>query len=87
MTLKNCGGERDGEALIEGVRAGMRNVNIDYVALVDAETMQPVREPIRPVVLAVAALLPTARLIDNIKFDPNAAVENGDTSLENEPEQ
>ncbi len=81
------GGERDGEALIEGVRAGMRNVNIDYVALVDAETMQPVREPIRPVVLAVAALLPTARLIDNIKFDPNAAVENGDTSLENEPEQ
>lgn len=64
-------GERDGDALVQGVRDAMRNVEIDYVALVDAETMQPVREPIRPVVLAVAAFLPTARLIDNIKFDPN----------------
>lgn len=64
-------GERDGEALVQGVRDAMRNVEIDYVALVDAETMQPIREPIRPVVLAVAAFLPTARLIDNIKFDPN----------------
>jgi len=65
------GGERDGDVLVQGVRDAMRNVEIDYVALVDAETMQPIREPIRPVVLAVAAFLPTARLIDNIKFDPN----------------
>jgi len=64
-------GERDGGVLVQGVRDAMRNVEIDYVALVDAETMQPIREPIRPVVLAVAAFLPTARLIDNIKFDPN----------------
>ncbi|OQB42311.1 MAG: Pantothenate synthetase [Candidatus Hydrogenedentes bacterium ADurb.Bin179] len=64
-------GERDGEVLMRGIRDTMRDVEIDYVALVDAETMQPVRETIRPVVLAVAAFLPTARLIDNIKFDPN----------------
>lgn len=65
-------GEREASVLIEQVRAHMAEVEIDYVALVDAFTMQPVERVERPVVLAVAAYLPTARLIDNIKFDPNA---------------
>lgn len=63
-------GERDAEALLRGVRDTMHDVDIDYVSLVDAETMRPVPEVTGPVLLAVAAQLPTARLIDNIKFDP-----------------
>ncbi len=79
-------GERDGEALIHAVRDNMRDVEIDYVALVDAETMEPVREVIRPVLLAVAVLLPTARLIDNIKFDPAECRECKTPRQENIPQ-
>ena len=64
-------GERDAGRIVGGVRKRMGGVEIDYVALVDAETMEPVTTITRPVILAVAALLPTARLIDNIKFDPD----------------
>jgi len=63
-------GERNGAVLLKRVREGMAEVEIDYVELVDADTMQPVTCVEQPVVLAVAAQLPTARLIDNIKFDP-----------------
>lgn len=63
-------GERDVDSIVRGVRDGMAGVEIDYVALVDAETMRPVREITGPILLAVAAQLSTARLIDNIKFDP-----------------
>jgi pantoate--beta-alanine ligase len=48
----------------------MRDVKIDYVELVDAETMRPVERVEGPVLLAVAAVLENARLIDNVKFDP-----------------
>ncbi|HDP35630.1 MAG TPA: pantoate--beta-alanine ligase [Candidatus Hydrogenedentes bacterium] len=68
--LKN--GERNAQVIISAVRNAMRDVTIDYVALVDAETMAPLETVTRPATLAVAALLPTARLIDNIKFDPGA---------------
>lgn len=68
--LKN--GERNAEKIVAMVRSAMSEVTIDYVALVDAETMRPVDTVDRAVTLAVAALLPTARLIDNIKFDPGA---------------
>ncbi len=64
------GGECDAEAVKAAVRAGMRDVKVDYVELVDAETMRPVDRVEGPVVLAVAALLESARLIDNVKFDP-----------------
>lgn len=67
-------GERDVDSIVRGVRDGMEGVEIDYVALVDAETMRPVREITRPILLAVAAQLPTARLIDNIKFDPKGTM-------------
>ncbi len=63
-------GERDAETVKSAVREGMREVKIDYVELVDAETMRPVERVERPVLLAVAALLESARLIDNIKFNP-----------------
>jgi pantoate--beta-alanine ligase len=65
-----CAGERNAQAIKDAVCNTMSDVIIDYVALVDAETMAPVDVIERPVTLAVAALLSTARLIDNIKFDP-----------------
>ena len=63
-------GEREAAVMLESVREAMREVEIDYVVLADADTMQPVIRVEGRVVLAVAALLPTARLIDNIIYDP-----------------
>ena len=64
-------GERDAATIIAAVRKGMRGVDIDYVELVDAASMQPVERVQAPVLLAVAAQVGAARLIDNIKFEPN----------------
>ena len=63
-------GERCAESIKAAVREGMRGVKIDYVELVDAETMRPVERVEGPVLLAVAAFLESARLIDNVRFDP-----------------
>lgn len=63
-------GERSVKKIVQMVRNGMKDVDIDYVELVDAETMQPVNEIHRPILLAVAAQVGPARLIDNIKFAP-----------------
>lgn len=62
-------GERDAAYIVEIVRKGMADVQIDYVELVDAETIQPVARVEKPVLLAVAAFVGQARLIDNIKFE------------------
>lgn len=63
-------GERSAAAIIAAVREGMKTVEIDYVEVVDAGTMQPVERVEGPIVLAVAAQVGPARLIDNIKFKP-----------------
>lgn len=62
-------GERNAAHIVEAVRKGMADVQIDYVELVDAETMQPVERIEKPIVLAVAAFVGQARLIDNITFE------------------
>lgn len=64
-------GERNAATLIELVRQEMSEVDIDYVSLVDADTMESVENIDRRVLLAVAANLPSARLIDNVIFDPD----------------
>ncbi len=64
-------GERDAKRLVEAVGQGMAEVDIDYVELVDAATMAPVTRVDGPVVLAVAANVGQARLIDNIKYVPS----------------
>lgn len=61
-------GERDGAKLVAVVREAMAGVNIDYVELVDADEMTPVEHVQGTVLLAVAAWVGKARLIDNIKF-------------------
>jgi pantoate--beta-alanine ligase len=43
---------------------------IDYLALVDAESLQPIDTLERPAVLAAAVFFGEVRLIDNIQIDP-----------------
>lgn len=62
-------GERDAARIVDAVREGMANVKIDYVELVDAETMQALERLDRRAVLAVAAFVGPARLIDNVVLD------------------
>ena len=62
-------GERNAAHIVDAVRKGMADVQIDYVELVDAATIQPVEYVERTVLLAVAAFVGQARLIDNIKFE------------------
>ena len=44
---------------------------IDYVSVVDANTMQPVHEITSPVLVAMAVYIGSTRLIDNFYFDAN----------------
>jgi len=67
-------GERDAQKVTAAVREGMADVDaIDYIALVDPEEITPLEAIAGPLLLAVAARVGTTRLIDNIKFRPNAS--------------
>ena len=44
---------------------------IDYVSVVDANTMQPVHKITSPVLVAMAVYIGSTRLIDNFSFDAN----------------
>ena len=44
---------------------------LDYVSVVDANTMQPVHEITSPVLVAMAVYIGSTRLIDNFSFDAN----------------
>ena len=44
---------------------------IDYISVVDANTMQPVHEITSPVFVAMAVYIGSTRLIDNFSFDTN----------------
>ena len=65
-------GERSSIRVCDRVRTEMQVVEIDYVELVDAESLAPVNQIAAPVLLAVAAHVGKTRLIDNLKFDPSA---------------
>ena len=62
--------------LVRLVRSRLEQISggqIDYLELVDGETLQSVQGEIeRPVVLATAVFFSKARLIDNIEFGPKA---------------
>ena len=61
-------GERNATRLREGVYQQIAHeplARIDYVEVVDAETLQPVERIERPTLIAVAAYFGKARLIDN----------------------
>ena len=61
-------GERDAKVIIEAVRSEVMGVDrIDYIEMVDANEMTPLPEAAGEVMLAVAAWVGEARLIDNIR--------------------
>jgi len=62
------GGARDGGALVAGARAALDVDRVDYVELVDAESLRPTTDLARPTVLAVAAFIGRTRLIDNVRI-------------------
>jgi pantoate--beta-alanine ligase len=61
-------GARRPDALVEQARASLDADRVDYVELVDADTLQPVPDLARPAVLAVAAFIGRTRLIDNVRI-------------------
>lgn len=66
-------GERSAAKLVAAIRrewAGYPLVREDYVAVVDATTLEPVRTVRRRVLVAVAARVGPARLIDNFEWSP-----------------
>jgi len=63
-----AGGARDGARLVAQARAALHVDRLDYVELVDTETLQPVARLERPAVLAVAAYVGRTRLIDNVRI-------------------
>jgi pantoate--beta-alanine ligase len=70
-------GERSAEALLARGRAAMAELGaeggrVEYFALVDPATLEPVERLRRPALLAVAARIGKTRLIDNFVLDPAA---------------
>jgi pantoate--beta-alanine ligase len=53
-----------------GGELGRVPVSIDYLAAVDAQTLQPIERVDRPTLLAIAARVGTTRLIDNTVIKP-----------------
>jgi pantoate--beta-alanine ligase len=63
------GGERNGERLAAHVRQRLRaaeGVTLEYVAVVDPDTLDDLREVQNQALVAVAARVGTTRLIDNV---------------------
>jgi pantoate--beta-alanine ligase len=66
-------GERSASRLAATVRSawrGLPGVREEYVAVVDADSLQPVRTVKGRVMIAVAARVGAARLIDNLEWEP-----------------
>ncbi len=72
-----AGGEHTAEALLGAAEQelAVEGLELDYVALVDPETFEPVQQLQRPALLALAARVGGVRLIDNAAIEP-AAVRN-----------
>jgi pantoate--beta-alanine ligase len=65
--------EQNVGALESGLRSELEAIpgtRVDYARIVDAETLQPIARVERPAVAAVAVILGTTRLIDNVVIDP-----------------
>jgi pantoate--beta-alanine ligase len=68
-------GERDAESLLARARGAMARIGVEgegveYLALVDPDTLEPVPSLDRPALLAVAARIGQTRLIDNLLLVP-----------------
>ena len=66
-------GERGAAALAEVVEATIAeaaNARIDYIQVVDAETLEPIKKVKRRALVAIAVFIGGTRLIDNIILEP-----------------
>jgi pantoate--beta-alanine ligase len=69
-----AGGERDAATIAEKMRAVIltaEDARIDYVALVDPDTLEPVARIDGPAMALLAVHVETTRLIDNRLLDPS----------------
>ncbi len=69
------GGEHESSRIIEAMRAmiaEVASVQIDYIAIVDADTLQDLSRVVGHVLIALAARVGKARLIDNIMLEVHA---------------
>jgi len=69
------GGERQAVKLVEAIHQVLAEAQIrriDYVAVVDPETLEPVAELTRPAVVLVAVRVGSTRLIDNWRIEGTA---------------
>jgi pantoate--beta-alanine ligase len=82
-----AGGERASSALLDAARTAMRpfDVEPDYLALVDPDTLEPIERLEGEALLAVAARVGKVRLIDNTTLSPATA--DKDASAGNAPSQ
>jgi pantoate--beta-alanine ligase len=62
-------GDRDPQRVLAAARQQLNDVEIDYLELVDAEEIMPLKRIEGNVLLAVAAKVGETRLIDNMKFE------------------
>jgi len=70
------GGQREPAAVTGAMRqiiAESGPARIDYISVVDPESMQPVSKIEKPVLVALAVRIGPTRLIDNLLVDPGAA--------------
>ncbi len=67
-------GERSARALLDAARAALRpfEVEPEYLALVEADTLEPVDTLTGEALLAIAARIGEVRLIDNVVLTPTA---------------
>jgi pantothenate synthetase len=66
-------GTRESAALIEGGKQELASepaARLDYFEVVDPDTLEPVAEIAQSTLVAVAAFLGKARLIDNAVLEP-----------------
>jgi pantoate--beta-alanine ligase len=71
VTRLAAGGERSAEALLAAGRGALsEGISLDYLALVDPETLEPITRLERPALLAIAARVGSVRLIDNTTLQP-----------------
>lgn len=67
-------GERNAHRIITAMKAGIEQIpsaRVDYIAIVDAETLQPVQRADTTVLVALAIYIGQTRLIDNLTLPDN----------------
>lgn len=65
-------GERDASKLIDTIHGMLEHLKVDYISIVDANSLRPVTNVENTVLLAIAVYVGETRLIDNLKFIPTS---------------